>query len=360
MHDALHEERAAPYSVCFREGDWVRVGWPDPYAAPPDDNRETCVRLSVSDGGLSADCWLRCARADVLTPSMRDYMINATEHVLVEMATYLRVPLSDGPLVLRRSDGTYTGFYEAVGVPGEACAADCAKLHALPVADELCSRGADDADVLLYVRRPPPVAGVSGTGSACAIDERGRPIVIAFDWHALPDDTATVGWHEAPPEQRAAARAIVLHELLHGLGFSIEHWTGALHANGTRKQLVGALPLTKATIGVGLGGEADGVEPGGSETVWHFLPGTRTFETAARYFGCAGAGAGEWRGLPLMSYPDFGRASHVETRIMREDVMSYGDGQALVSAITLATFEDLGMCARAAHPHRCRPARRRA
>ena len=33
-----------------------------------------------------------------------------------------------------------------------------------------------------------------------------------------------------------------------------------------------------------------------------------------------------WQGLPLMSWPPHGRDSHHETRVMRDDVMSYGDG----------------------------------
>lgn len=357
MFDSLREESAAPFSACFRVGGWVRLGWPEPFDAPPVDGEETCVRLSVGDGGLSADCWLKCAAADVVTASMREYIVNATTEVVAEAERYLRVPLTadGGALVLTSSEGTYAGFYAAVGLAGEACAADCQKLHNLPVRAELCTEGARDTDVLLYVRRPPPVAGVSGTGSACALDERGRPLVIAFDWHALPADTAEVGWADAPAAQRAAARSVVLHEIFHGLGYSIEHWSAALHANGTRRNLVGALPLTKAEIGVGLGGEDDGVRPGETETVWHFLPGTRTFDVAARFFGCADAAAGAWRGFPLMSYPNFGRASHAETRLMREDVMAYGDG-AVVSAITLATFEDLGLCV----PRRRRATLRRA
>ena len=39
-----------------------------------------------------------------------------------------------------------------------------------------------------------------------------------------------------------------------------------------------------------------------------------------------------------MSWPTHGRDSHHETRVMRDDVMSYGDGDA-VSGITLASFE---------------------
>ena len=43
-----------------------------------------------------------------------------------------------------------------------------------------------------------------------------------------------------------------------------------------------------------------------------------------------------------MGVPEVGRASHWETRIMRDDVMSYGKGVEAVSALTLAAMEDLG------------------
>jgi len=42
-----------------------------------------------------------------------------------------------------------------------------------------------------------------------------------------------------------------------------------------------------------------------------------------------------------MGAPDIGRNSHWETRIMRDDAMSYG-GKANISPITLAAMEDLG------------------
>lgn len=342
VFDALSEETAAPYSACFQEGGWVRLGWPSPFSAPPADGAETCVRLSAGEGGLSADCWLRCAATDVLTPWMRRFAIDATTEVLAEAQGYLRVPTREGPLLLSASEGSYPGFYAAVGVPGEACAADCAKLHALPVSPALCEAGAADADVLLFVRHPPPVAGISGTGSACALDERGRPIVVAFDWHALPREAGGAqAWADAPPHARQAARSVVLHEILHGLGFAVEHWAASTFANGTRRGLVAPLPLPKARIGAGHGGDVDGVAPGEPEAVWHFLPHTRAARAAAAFFGCAGGDG--WAGLPLMSFPSFGRASHLETRLLREDVMSYGEGPGLVSAVTLATFEDLGL-----------------
>ena len=43
-----------------------------------------------------------------------------------------------------------------------------------------------------------------------------------------------------------------------------------------------------------------------------------------------------------MGLPELGRASHWETRTMRDDVMTYGGGPAIISSITLAAMEDLG------------------
>ena len=59
----------------------------------------------------------------------------------------------------------------------------------------------------------------------------------------------------------------------------------------------------------------------------------RALETAGKFFGCADDEAfAAWDGLPLMGAPEMGRASHWDTRIMRDDVMSYGY-QGAVSAV---------------------------
>ena len=55
------------------------------------------------------------------------------------------------------------------------------------------------------------------------------------------------------------------------------------------------------------------------DNVWHFTKG-RAWSTAKQYFGCYDDS--KWQGLPLMGLPDLGRASHWETRVMRDDVMS--------------------------------------
>ena len=78
---------------------------------------------------------------------------------------------------------------------------------------------------------------------------------------------------------------------------------------------------------------------GATDEVWFFRKG-RAYELAQSYFGCTSNGS--WDGLPLMGLPELGRASHWETRIMRDEVMSYGRTLHAVSSITLAAMEDLG------------------
>ena len=86
-------------------------------------------------------------------------------------------------------------------------------------------------------------------------------------------------------------------------------------------------------------------QDGATDQVWHFIRG-RAYELAQTYFDCMGNATGpladrQWEGLPLMGLPEAGRGAHWETRIMRDDVMSYGFREA-VSSITLAAMEDLG------------------
>ena len=120
-------------------------------------------------------------------------------------------------------------------------------------------------------------------------------------------------------------RGLVLHEIIHSLGFSAGRFQNARDATGERKNLLAFLPVE----------DTDGA----TDMIWHFTKGSRVYDAAQAYFACTDDEA--WQGVPLMGLPDLGRNSHWETRIMRDDVMSYGQ-QSAVSSITLAAMEDLG------------------
>eukprot|EP00931_Biecheleriopsis_adriatica_P043821 TRINITY_DN25040_c0_g1_i2.p1 TRINITY_DN25040_c0_g1~~TRINITY_DN25040_c0_g1_i2.p1 ORF type:complete len:705 (+),score=131.91 TRINITY_DN25040_c0_g1_i2:721-2835(+) len=239
---------------------------------------------------------------------------------VAEVPRYLRVRPVQGKLNFKRSEGSYPGMWAQTKQQGVYCDADCVKGSHVVVPDVLCDEGIF-ADVLLSVAVPPAVPGVGGTGGFCSSDQNGRPLHIVFNWHKRPDPTLGTSFEE----QVASSRGLVLHEVLHGLGFGTGLWRNTFTSAGERRKIIEQRRVV----------DADGTE----DVVYHFVKGTRTYEVAKAYFGCSEDD--DWQGLPLMGWPPHGRDSHHETRVMRDDVMSYGDGSA-VSAITLATFEDTG------------------
>lgn len=127
-------------------------------------------------------------------------------------------------------------------------------------------------------------------------------------------------------------RGLFRHEVFHGLGFVNSMFNYARDSQGERKHLIELKPVVD--------------NDGATDEVWYFVRG-RAFELAQAYFQChANVSAtydasDAWHGLPLMGLPEAGRGAHWETRIMRDDVMSYGF-RAAISSITLAAMEDLG------------------
>eukprot|EP01043_Picozoa_sp_COSAG02_P042350 COSAG02_NODE_3594_length_6513_cov_21.456813_2_plen_161_part_00 len=78
---------------------------------------------------------------------------------------------------------------------------------------------------------------------------------------------------------------------------------------------------------------------GRTDLIWHAV-GPRTVQAAARYFNCSSLTS-----VPLMGENQLGdrsRGSHWETRILNDEVMSYGESK-MVSELTLAMMEDLGL-----------------
>lgn len=228
--------------------------------------------------------------------------------------------------------GAYDRALTAKGyTPAVACASDCTQLSRAAVSDGYCNAEqglASGFDAVLSVIKPPGVTGVAGTGSACASDQLGRPLWIVVAWHH-----SIVGYGAKSAAALAAEHlAFFRHEALHGLGFTNSFFNYARDAAGKRKGLTELRPVI----------DRDGAR----DEVWHFVKG-RAYELGRLYFACDGNATAtdrakrKWDGVPLMGLPEMGRGAHWETRIMRDDVMSYGTHDS-VSSITLAAMEDLG------------------
>lgn len=328
--DTLHQETALPYAACFKVGDWYRRGFPSPQ--PPADGIDTCPRdsseWSVSGG---EGCWGRCLPADLVTAGARAILVHVTTVVAAQLSDLLSIEDKVMPPP-ERSTGT-PGYHWAFQPQGydmsSRCEFDCQVISGVTVPDGHCDPG-DHPDAVLSVTKPPVFDGIRGAGSSCSHAADGRPRWLVFDWIEGMSDKAL--WPDCqaglvcitPEEAIERWKGLVLHEILHALGFSIGKFYNAREPTGAKKNLLELVRLT----------DMDGEE----DDIWHFREGTRAASAAQLYFGCD---SGAWHGLPLMGKPDVGRNSHWETRIMRDDVMSYGQSDA-VSSITLAALEDLG------------------
>jgi len=325
--DTLYEDKVQTNPIladrfCFRLKDWFKAGHPNgPKPSTADDAVDGCNRATMGMELRDLNTWCRCTQGDVITEDMRRLVILAVTQAVAELKTMVRVRPVKGKLKLKQSEGVYTAMWQKLNQTGVYCNADCVKGSLVSVPDSLCSEGVD-ADIILSTALPPPVPGVQGSGGFCAQDQNGRPVHITFDCMRRVDQSQS---KENLDELARGYRTLVLHEVLHGLGFGMGLWGNTFNADGSRRVIVKQLKVT----------DADGTQ----DFVYHFVKGTRTYDAAQLYFGCHEDS--KWQGLPLMSWPPSGRDSHHETRVMRDDLMSYGYGTA-VSGITLASLEDTG------------------
>eukprot|EP00434_Breviolum_minutum_P014530 symbB.v1.2.012814.t1/scaffold884.1/size313170/26 len=312
--DTLYEDKvqASPFTkdrYCFREGDWFRIGYPG-----CGDRTTTAV---------TGNKWCLCTSNDIITEQMRDFVIHATTEVMKEVPQFIAVmPLEDA-LKFRNFEGSYPAMWQTTGQTGECCDADCQKGLHVVVPESLCTTGID-ADAVMSVSMPPPLPGVGGAGTFCSADQHGRPAHLVFQWHRR----VTVRQFSSLSTEELVQtwRGLVLHEAFHGLGFGSGLWRNRYDASGQRREIIKQLEVED--------------EDGTTDFIYHFVKGTRTYDVAKTYFGCEEED--KWQGLPLMSWPPSGRDTHHETRVLRDDVMSYGDGLEAVSAVTLAALEDTG------------------
>lgn len=322
--DTLYEDKVQQNPIlrdryCFRTGDWYRIGYPKepkPTGLSNDDCQRDALGLSI----IHENKWCLCLANDVITDEVRKVVMEATARAISDVPKYFNVRPVQGALVFKTSEGSYPGMWAQTNQQGRYCDADCVKGSHVAVPDALCDTGVP-ADVVLSVVMPPPIPDVGGTGGSCSSDQNGRPVHIVFNWHKRPDLSSGKSLEALISD----SRALVLHEVLHGLGFGTGLWGNAFTNDGKRRQIIEQRKVV----------DADGSE----DVVYHFVKGTRTYDVAKHYFGCEDED--QWQGLPLMGWPPSGRDSHHDTRIMRDDIMSYGDGSA-VSAITLASLEDTG------------------
>jgi len=341
---SLYQETAQVYSTCVAVGAWYRRGSPGP--TPPLDGLATCVRghgewLVAASGG----CWGRCAEADVLTPGARELIMHVTRAVAAEATSLLAVRAPE------RGVSAPLRFESTFGAPGTArmratkgyaslkrCASDCQTTSLVAVDNATYCGVGVGGDAVLSVTRPPRIEGVAGSGSSCSSTSDGRPNWLVLAWlmgtahmALAPYAAGFDGDCVTPDEAVAHWRGLVMHELLHTLSFSGGHFQAAPAPAAEP----GAPLPGKSLLALIVVEDADG----STDAVWHFRRGLRAYAAASEHFGCHDPDA--WFGVPLMGEPDLGRNSHWETRIMRDDVMSYGH-QAVVSFVTLAAMEDLG------------------
>jgi len=322
---SLYEAHAPLYSACFQVGAWFRRGLPDQQPNPPANGVATCVR-GPGEQLSTAGCWGRCEARDIITAADRAKILEVVSSLTGEVSGLLATP-PEPALSFTISQSTYYRALQAKGYPtNPSCAADCEVLSGVAVDPAYCTAGAGYGyDVILSVTKPPGITGVAGTGSHCAANQAGRPLWIVLAWHSTIVGIAS----SATSQLISQYRGFVIHEIMHGLGFVNSMFNYATDANGVRKHLIRLGPVT----------DLDGA----TDEVWYFTKG-RAYEVAKTFFACQANTTGPnpgWSGLPLMGLPEAGRAAHWETRIMRDDVMSYGF-QHHVSSITLAAMEDLG------------------
>jgi hypothetical protein len=323
------------WGVCLKE-DVLQTAEQNPCEGATGRDTEFCQHLCdtdkcLNDGGSEWDIGDSCSGTAVEIDGVQvpqcecsdpDYCfmdrwaIKHIEAVVAESEGYLRARKRTSNMALERSVGLYNHIYESKGIAtAEQCARDAQLMYRLPVLDSYCTSGFD-GDVIFYPVMAQYTPGVGGWGGDAGKDEFGRPIILVMGWSIAY--TPVARYHK---QVIGAPRSIILHEIVHGLGFSVYNFRDRRDANGDISSMVEERSV-----------------PDDTENVW-FVTSERTLAIAQDYFGCA-----DLDGLPLMGDNQLGtgsRGSHWETRIMNDEFMAYGDGS-LVSGMTIAMFEDLG------------------
>ena len=344
---------AVPYAVCFAVGNWFKWGQPATDAPPcaepslpadrshagwvngapnpcPGAAGEICDRSRDPTVYSQAGCWGVCVEEDVLDTTtdaactaagfgadvcnMREYYMSKVRGVVADFEPFLRVRRRTGLLVLTQD-------------PQQRCAPFAQDSYNLPVGQHYCVTGVE-ADAIFFPTYTQYVPNVGGWGTEAGKDQFGRPLLILMGLTAKRDY-----------RQRCVAgdsvRKLIMHELVHGLGFEIHHFEhagGAASCSGNPNCPVARREYTD------ISGSPDPTTGRMTDEIW-VVVAPRVLEKAREFFGCPTLDA-----LPLMGRNQLGdasRDSHWETRIMNDEFMAYGEG-GQISAMTLAMMEELG------------------
>ena len=350
-----------PYSTCFGVGEWFRWNFPSSSQPPCEkaqgwdsassweswtktnqdscggsggsvfgpDSREGDMCNRIYDSSAQ-NCWGVCLEEDVLRTAddkdcdankfkdptacnMRSWLMARVIENVREIESFYRVRKLEGNLKLTKSEGAYKQIYAKYNMGGVECAKDARAMYRLPVAPLYCEEGVA-AHTVFFPYMSQYVPNVAGFGGDAAKDQFGRPIVLVMGI-SVPRTAALRSEYDH--------RSIILHELVHGLGFGIWNFQNSFLGNGQRRKLV-ELHQVK---------DIDG----STDEIW-MVVSKRTIDAARTYFNCPNLTR-----LPLMGENQLGassRGSHWETRIMNDEFMAYGEGSS-VSAITLAVMEDM-------------------
>lgn len=184
LESNMQPDNFLKYTACFEVGQWFRRGLPDNQPDPPSNGIETCQRGPGESLSVSG-CWGRCLAGDLITVADMQKIHDVVETLAEEMSGLLAA-IPEDQLTFVTSSGTYARALQSKGYPTPSvCAADCRSLSGVAVNPDYCGGGlGHGSDVILSVTKPPGVAGVAGTGSACATDQAGRPLWIVLAWHS--------------------------------------------------------------------------------------------------------------------------------------------------------------------------------
>ena len=244
---------------------------------------------------------------------------------------------SSGGITLSRSAGTYQTLYRdqwGWDTSTPICAADTLYMCGAKAPDDYCDAAgplsSDGSNAVLFVTYMPTLWG-GGTGAPCETDQLSRPITLVYNLRVAlrkykrEMDTIWAG-HTSTSEYAAtrdtAFVGLSIHEILHGLGFTIGmfeyHELVALHDSFAAPSRAGAK----------------------DDALWFFKPATRTSQLAKTHFACDDDS--KWQGLPLMGAAESGRDSHHNSFVLLEAVESYGTDDKL-TVFDLAPLEDMGL-----------------